>query len=386
MTPNHMNFNNMHLTPQSRSASIEGAQSALAEQSQQTSIAGSYGQYAMQQEQQTGAYQNMQSDPGWTQRVLEEMKDLLLLLNAQGRITYASPSCKSVTGRAAKQLEGSLFTQYIHEDDKGIFLRDMDDAVAMNQPFRTHVRLHKSNNSYSLVEAFGHPHIANENNDAGRRNSTSQDRCTGFFIMCRPYPTKNSLLLDSFLEHKIENARLVQQIAKLRQEEDEEASMSRLSYNKIDDKMVDVQSAAQGSGSDQESVETVAPNSDESDDVQGDYFSENAPRTGGLSHIEGIEVMTGLYYGDGERSRGLSTGARRGRLIQCDIDITTAADQARNVQEGDRRKRLKGQHVCTDCGTADSPEWRKGPSGPKTLCNACGLRWSKKEKKRQEST
>ncbi len=23
-------------------------------------------------------------------------------------------------------------------------------------------------------------------------------------------------------------------------------------------------------------------------------------------------------------------------------------------------------------GTLDSPEWRKGPSGPKTLCNACG--------------
>ncbi len=33
-------------------------------------------------------------------------------------------------------------------------------------------------------------------------------------------------------------------------------------------------------------------------------------------------------------------------------------------------------------GTLDSPEWRKGPSGPKTLCNACGLRWAKKEKKR----
>lgn len=370
-----MNFNNMHLTPQSRSVSIERNQNALAEPSQPPSIPGSYGHYATQPGQPQGTYQSVSNDPGWTQRVLEEMKDLLLLLNAQGRITYASPSCKSVTGRAAKQLEGSLFTQYIHEDDKAIFLRDMDDAVATNQPFRTHVRLHKSNNTYSLVEAYGHPHIANESNDTGRpRNSTSQDRCTGFFIMCRPYPTKNSLLLDSFLEHKIENARLVQQIAKLKQEEDEEASMSRLTYNKIDDKMLDAQSAAQGSGSDQDSTETVAPNSDESDDVQGDYFSEHAPRTGGLSHIEGIEVMTGLYYGDGERSRGLSTGARRGRLIQCDIDITTAADQARNVQEGDRRKRLKGQHVCTDCGTADSPEWRKGPSGPKTLCNACGCK------------
>jgi hypothetical protein len=37
-------------------------------------------------------------------------------------------------------------------------------------------------------------------------------------------------------------------------------------------------------------------------------------------------------------------------------------------------------------GTLDSPEWRKGPSGPKTLCNACGLRWAKKEKKQKPGT
>ena len=29
--------------------------------------------------------------------------------------------------------------------------------------------------------------------------------------------------------------------------------------------------------------------------------------------------------------------------------------------------------VCRDCGRTDSPEWRKGPEGPKTLCNACGM-------------
>lgn len=33
------------------------------------------------------------------------------------------------------------------------------------------------------------------------------------------------------------------------------------------------------------------------------------------------------------------------------------------------------------CGRTDSPEWRKGPRGPKTLCNACGLRWAKRSKR-----
>lgn len=367
--------NDMHLpTPQSRTDSNETNQGYLVEQQ---NMAGSYGQYGMQRQQQ-GGYPGVQNDPGWIERVLEEMKDLLLLLNAQGRITYASPSAKQITGRVAKQLEGSPLTQYIHEDDKPIFLRDMDDSVATNQPFRTHIRFQKTNSTYCLVEVYGHPHIANQNAAHGR-NTSSEDRCTGFFLVCRPYPTKNSQLLDSFLEHKIENARLVQQIAKLKQEEEEEANMNRVPYPKVDaDKPLGENSAtAQAVLSDQDSSETAAPNSDESDtNPSMDYFSEKATHTEGISHIDGIEVMTGLYYGDGERSQGLSTGMRRGRLVHCDIDITTAADQARNAQEGDRRKRLKGQHMCSDCGTADSPEWRKGPNGPKTLCNACGCKLS----------
>ena len=41
------------------------------------------------------------------------------------------------------------------------------------------------------------------------------------------------------------------------------------------------------------------------------------------------------------------------------------------VRKNDRNR------ICTSCGTTNSPEWRKGPSGIKTLCNACGLRYSR---------
>ncbi|UZJ55929.1 hypothetical protein CBS101457_005249 [Exobasidium rhododendri] len=42
---------------------------------------------------------------------------------------------------------------------------------------------------------------------------------------------------------------------------------------------------------------------------------------------------------------------------------------------------------CVSCGTGDSPEWRKGPDGSKSLCNACGLRYSRnisRARKREE--
>ncbi|KAK9072856.1 hypothetical protein SSX86_009291 [Deinandra increscens subsp. villosa] len=34
--------------------------------------------------------------------------------------------------------------------------------------------------------------------------------------------------------------------------------------------------------------------------------------------------------------------------------------------------------TCADCGTTKTPLWRGGPAGPKSLCNACGIRSRKK--------
>ncbi|PON96036.1 GATA transcription factor [Trema orientale] len=33
--------------------------------------------------------------------------------------------------------------------------------------------------------------------------------------------------------------------------------------------------------------------------------------------------------------------------------------------------------VCSDCNTTSTPLWRSGPRGPKSLCNACGIRQRK---------
>uniref|UniRef100_A0A7S3A900 GATA-type domain-containing protein n=1 Tax=Rhodosorus marinus TaxID=101924 RepID=A0A7S3A900_9RHOD len=33
--------------------------------------------------------------------------------------------------------------------------------------------------------------------------------------------------------------------------------------------------------------------------------------------------------------------------------------------------------ICKQCSAVETPLWRAGPAGPKTLCNACGVRWKK---------
>lgn len=40
---------------------------------------------------------------------------------------------------------------------------------------------------------------------------------------------------------------------------------------------------------------------------------------------------------------------------------------------GHGKGEAEGMHVCVTCGRTDSPEWRKGPLGPKTLCNVSFL-------------
>ena len=34
------------------------------------------------------------------------------------------------------------------------------------------------------------------------------------------------------------------------------------------------------------------------------------------------------------------------------------------------------KRICTHCQTDNTPQWRIGPLGPRTLCNACGVRYS----------
>lgn len=37
---------------------------------------------------------------------------------------------------------------------------------------------------------------------------------------------------------------------------------------------------------------------------------------------------------------------------------------------------------CHRCGTTETPEWRRGPNGVRTLCNACGLYHAKLVKRK----
>jgi PAS domain S-box-containing protein len=64
---------------------------------------------------------------------------------------------------------------------------------------------------------------------------------------------------------------------------------------------------------------------------------------------------------------------KRNRILAEEVQSLIAAKK--------KRKRRRGagllQKDCANCHTKQTPEWRRGPSGQRDLCNSCGLRWAK---------
>ncbi|GAM25037.1 hypothetical protein SAMD00019534_082120 [Acytostelium subglobosum LB1] len=50
---------------------------------------------------------------------------------------------------------------------------------------------------------------------------------------------------------------------------------------------------------------------------------------------------------------------------------------ASSIKNGSSKRKSAELKHCTSCGTTSSPEWRKGPAGNQSLCNACGLYFAK---------
>ncbi|KAK3671445.1 hypothetical protein LTR78_008723 [Recurvomyces mirabilis] len=64
---------------------------------------------------------------------------------------------------------------------------------------------------------------------------------------------------------------------------------------------------------------------------------------------------------------------KRNRMLAEEVQALIAAKKK-------RKRRKNGSSMtkdCANCHTKVTPEWRRGPSGQRDLCNSCGLRWAK---------
>ncbi|XP_062209857.1 GATA transcription factor 1-like [Phragmites australis] len=79
--------------------------------------------------------------------------------------------------------------------------------------------------------------------------------------------------------------------------------------------------------------------------------------------LMGLGRLEALPHVVGPRTKGL----RRRRRVMAPWSVPPVLPP---LVAGDAPRRR-----CTHCASEETPQWRQGPDGPSTLCNACGVRF-----------
>lgn len=182
----------------------------------------------------------------WSQRIVEEMQDVLHVLSPTGVFLFASPSSLDTTGFTPEELVGRGITDFIERDDIDNFIRDFTASIQLDAPLTTYIRFRRKDEAAVLFEITGQPYystsapipasasssrtvkaaaaaVNNATPSASASGSAPDGKggekiCKCFFAMARLYPSKNNAMLDSFLELKIENEKLRQRLAEVYRE------------------------------------------------------------------------------------------------------------------------------------------------------------------------
>jgi len=97
------------------------------------------------------------------------------------------------------------------------------------------------------------------------------------------------------------------------------------------------------------------------------------------TEIKNIDTEQGLSVSDILEIKDQTDVTTAGEPTIRSQEPTVSATGAQKKKRG--RKRIdKTKFYCRECGSKDTPEWRRGPEGKNTLCNACGLQYSKRLK------
>ncbi|KAM6513351.1 hypothetical protein FALCPG4_015780 [Fusarium falciforme] len=105
---------------------------------------------------------------------------------------------------------------------------------------------------------------------------------------------------------------------------------------------------------------------------------------GNIERIERhLEQVRSLLQALSQNERAREAGKIKSPYEE-DHDVPTHRDAMRpqyGMTEANMRlRRAAPLDQCHNCNRVDTPEWRRGPDGARTLCNACGLRYAKFKK------
>lgn len=339
---------------------------------------------------------------------IEELTDLTYVLDPVGQILYASSAVKTLCEYDIEDVVGHNIMEFMHNDDVQGFVSAFNDAIMTQTTLFQYHRFRRRAGEFIILETNGHA-VYSETDFTTDIDGSVVPACKCCILSARAYPTRPMTALDNFLELKLENERLKSELRDMGETDpiilsttSEFVGSSTIDGSKTTNKLSNRNSDALGAKSDApdapRSISTPKNNS-RNGMIRKEYESPTQP----------INILSSQYDVAHSTPRDQKSGNLPENQPQSNAsgDSQTARTKSNNVEhsasktllnrseqlhhdEAQMRKKSKKtkiemeRHVCSDCQTTDSPEWRKGPQGPKTLCNACGLRFSKKQKKTEQ--
>ncbi|KAF8605385.1 hypothetical protein BDV93DRAFT_554755 [Ceratobasidium sp. AG-I] len=410
----------------------------------------------------------------WADILISELSgSVLFILNPAENLLWASPAICELLGWRDDELLERPIKDLLHDDDAVPFAEHLKYAVNSRTELFAYARLRSkfasprsgspnrspSDPSHSgqsnppaspstttpLFELRGHaiyskPTPGSSGTESGPSSSSSsmnrepnpnaEPESSCFVIMARPYPSRNTAMLDSFLELKIENERLRQQLLNLRTSgAPASPTLTSPTYpigqisSASDTPLIQPASSLNSPVYPSANLGALSLGGP---GTSGDADAAYQPHT--IHAMPQPPAATNMYYPSQNRFSGNSydggfpsasfgagptagpsgatTSARRASIAEEMAPEPTEGARSRkkasaafltkcvSVHENckltirillqpKKTHATQEQYVCVTCGRTDSPEWRKGPLGAKTLCNACGLRWAKRNTKRK---
>ncbi|KAI0078118.1 hypothetical protein K474DRAFT_1576588, partial [Panus rudis PR-1116 ss-1] len=321
----------------------------------------------------------------WADLLITELSEaIILVLSPNASVWYCGNAVYELLGWRDAEWVDKPFLNFVNVDDRTTFQNLFRDSVVSKSELTTYTRLQCKPPSAASPSQPMHPHAApvpsQLNDDDGQSRKEVLFEIKGFphyqphsdsfkclFAVAKPYPSRNTAILNTFLELKLENERLHERLAQLK--------LHKANPHGSQPKPSSTPSSTSQKQSIPAATSFFSGTYDELMSLPGQ--SQQRKASGNLVFEHVFSGNGGMVVGTSTTTSNSNSGGGNGAASPT-IDDPDAAARIKKA----RKIYIPEQYVCVTCGRTDSPEWRKGPLGPKTLCNACGLRWAKKEKER----
>ncbi|RCI07552.1 hypothetical protein L249_1669 [Ophiocordyceps polyrhachis-furcata BCC 54312] len=375
----------------------------------------------------------------WDKMLLENTDDVVHVLSLKGLFLYLSPSCKRVLEYDAADLAGNSLSSVCHPSDIVPVTRELKDATAGNQ-VNIVFRIRRKQSGYTWFESHGSLFVEQgkgrkciilvgrkrpvfalsrqnleANGGIGDSELWTKLSTSGMFLFVssnvrslldlQPESLIGTSIQDLMrkesrhefgrsiekarrgkivsCKHEVQNRRGQGLQAQTILYPGDASAGQKPSFLLAQTKLLKASSRSMAHSGTPGSNKSVTGTPRSNSQTQGSHHEGTISQPSGGSLLPGTQDLA-LASDDNifDELRTTKCSSWQFELRQMEkVNRILAEELGGLLSNKKKRKRRKGVgnmvRDCANCHTRNTPEWRRGPSGQRDLCNSCGLRWAK---------